>query len=200
MYSYDWDPLTGGYLLNSTPLSFSKEPRPVYYQELDILGFNAKWKYPKSDAYPLMWAEANNYYYRGKLVARTKGGSICQAPELIFVDDPEPAGEELRFVDIPAMVEKNKNILESLTQEAIKKIYNCYSANRNKYDIYYVAFSGGKDSVVTLDLVQRALPHNDFIVLFGDTKMEFPDTYKVVELIKEECNKKEFHFMLHNQI
>lgn len=88
------------------------------------------------------------------------------------------------------MVEKNKNILESLTQEAIKKIYNCYSANRNKYDIYYVAFSGGKDSVVTLDLVQRALPHNDFIVLFGDTKMEFPDTYKVVELIKEECNKK----------
>ena len=31
MYSYDWDPLTGGYLLNSTPLSFSKEPRPVYY-------------------------------------------------------------------------------------------------------------------------------------------------------------------------
>lgn len=194
MYSYDWDPLTGGYLLNSTPLSFSKEPRPVYYQELDILGFNAKWKYPKSDAYPLMWAEANNYYYRGKLVARTKGGSICQAPELIFVDDPEPAGEELRFVDIPAMVEKNKNILESLTQEAIKKIYNCYSANRNKYDIYYVAFSGGKDSVVTLDLVQRALPHNDFIVLFGDTKMEFPDTYKVVELIKEECNKKGISF------
>ena len=140
MYSYDWDPSTGGYLLNSTPLSFSKEPRPVYYQELDILGFDAKWKYPKSDAYPLMWAEANNYYYRGKLVARTKGGSICQAPELIFVDDPEPAGEELRFVDIPAMVEKNKNILESLTQETIKKIYNTYLSYQKKVDVFYVAF------------------------------------------------------------
>ena len=36
-------------------------------------------------------------------------------------------------------------------------------------------------------MVQRALPHDDFIVLFGDTKMEFPDTYKVVELIRNEC-------------
>ena len=35
MYSYDWDPSTGGYILNSTPLNFSKEPRPVYYKELD---------------------------------------------------------------------------------------------------------------------------------------------------------------------
>ena len=42
--------------------------------------------------------------------------------------------------------------------------------------MFYVAFSGGKDSVVTLDLVQRALPHNSFKVLFGDTGMEFPDT------------------------
>ena len=36
MYSYDWDPSTGGYILNSTPLNFSKEPRPVYYKELDM--------------------------------------------------------------------------------------------------------------------------------------------------------------------
>lgn len=106
MYSYEWDASTGGYILNSTPLAFSKEPRPVYYKELDILGFDAKWNYPKSDAYPLMWAEANNYYYRGRLVAKTKGGSICKAPELIFIEDPEPSGEELKFVDIPAMIER----------------------------------------------------------------------------------------------
>lgn len=194
MYSYEWDASTGGYILNSTPLAFSKEPRPVYYKELDILGFDAKWNYPKSDAYPLMWAEANNYYYRGRLVAKTKGGSICKAPELIFIEAPEPNGEELKFVDVPAMVEKNRNILESLTQEAIKKIYNVYSSNRKKYDIFYVAFSGGKDSIVTLDLVQRAIPHNEFIVLFGDTKMEFPDTYDIVNEIKKLCNEKGIGF------
>lgn len=195
MYSYEWDSSTGGYVLNSTPLAFSKEPRPVYYKELDILGFGAKWKYPKSDAYPLMWAEANNYFYRGKLVAKTKGGSICQAPELIYIEDPEPDGEELRFVDIPAMVEKNRNILESLTQETIKKIYNTYLMYQKKVDVFYVAFSGGKDSVVTLDLVQRALPHNEFKVLFGDTKMEFPDTYKTIEIVKEKCEREKIDFI-----
>ena len=195
MYSYEWDASTGGYILNSTPLAFSKEPRPVYYKELDILGFDAKWNYPKSDAYPLMWAEANNYYYRGRLVAKTKGGSICKAPELIFIEDPEPNGEELKFVDIPAMIEKNRNILESLTQETIKKIYNTYLAYQKKIDIFYVAFSGGKDSVVTLDLVQRALPHNAFKVLFGDTKMEFPDTYRVVDEIRSFCNIQNIDFL-----
>ena len=43
MYSYTWDAETGGLLLNSSPLSFSKEPRPVYYKELDILGFDRYW-------------------------------------------------------------------------------------------------------------------------------------------------------------
>lgn len=195
MYSYEWDEQTGGYVLNSTPLAFSKEPRPVYYKELDILGFDKKWNYPKSDLYPLMWAESNNYFYRGRLVAKTKGGSICQAPELIYVEDPEPNGEELRFVDIPAMVEKNRGILESLTQETIKKIYNIYLSYQKRVDIFYVAFSGGKDSVVTLDLVQRALPHNAFKVLFGDTKMEFPDTYKTVELVKDKCVSENIDFI-----
>ena len=195
MYSYEWDEQTGGYILNTTPLEFSKEPRPVYYKELDILGYDKKWKYPKSDVYPLLWAESNNYYYRGRLVAKTKGGSIYHAPEIIFLDDPEPNGDELRFVDIPAMVEKNREILESLTQETIKKIYNIYLAYQKKVDIFYVAFSGGKDSIVTLDLVQRALPHNAFKVLFGDTKMEFPDTYKVVEQIKKYCMAENIDFL-----
>ncbi|MBQ8803651.1 MAG: phosphoadenosine phosphosulfate reductase family protein [Tyzzerella sp.] len=187
MYSYEWDAETGGYKLNNTPLIFSKEPRPVYYEELDILGFDQYWKYDKNDMFPYMWAESNNYYYRGRLVAKTKGGSLCQKPEVILVEQPEPEGDYLRFVDIPAMVEKNREIMESLTQETIKKIYNYYMEYRNKIDVFYVAFSGGKDSVVTLDLVARALPHNDFKVLFGDTGMEFPDTYDVVDKIEEWC-------------
>ena len=52
MYSYDRDPSTGGYILNSTPLNFSKEPRPVYYKELDMLGFDRYWDYEKDDTYP----------------------------------------------------------------------------------------------------------------------------------------------------
>jgi len=187
MYSYTWDIETGGLLLNSSPLAFSKEPRPVYYEELDILGFDQIWNYEKNDAYPYMWAESNNYFYRGRLVAKTKGGSLYTAPEIITVEEPEPDGQPLRFVDIPAMAEKNRYLIETLAQDTIKKIYNTYVEYKSKVDVFYVAFSGGKDSIVTLDLVQRTLPHNEFKVLFGDTGMEFPDTYDVVDLISEKC-------------
>lgn len=195
MYSYEWDSSTGGYVLTPTPLIFSKEPRPVYYKELDILGFDKHWKYDKNDCFPYMWAEANNYFYRGRLVAKVKGGSCYTAPEIVLIEDPEPNSFPLQFVDIPAMVEKNGNIIEQLAQDTIKKIYNTFVEYQKKVDVFYVAFSGGKDSVVTLDLVQRALPHNSFKVLFGDTGMEFPDTYKTVEEVKKVCAEGEIEFL-----
>lgn len=195
MYSYEWDVSTGGYILIPTPLTFSKEPRPVYYKELDILGFDRFWNYDKNDSYPYMWAEVNSYYYRGRMVAKTKGGSLYTKPEIILVEDPEPEGYPLRYVDIPAMVEKNREILEQLSQDTIKKIYNTYIKYKEKVDVFYVAFSGGKDSEVTLDLVQRALPHNCFKVLFGDTGMEFPDTYLAVEETKQFCAQNEIDFI-----
>ena len=195
MYSYEWDSSTGGYVLTPTPLIFSKEPRPVYYKELDILGFDKHWKYDKNDCFPYMWAEANNYFYRGRLVAKVKGGSCYTAPVIVLIEDPEPNSFPLRFVDIPAMVEKNGNIIEQLAQDTIKKIYNTFVEYQKKVDVFYVAFSGGKASVVTLDLVQRALPHNSFKVLFGDTGMEFPDTYKTVEEVKKVCAEGEIEFL-----
>ena len=195
MYSYSWDAETGGLLLNSSPLSFSKEPRPVYYKELDILGFDKYWNYAKNDAYPYMWAEANNYFYRGRLVAKTKGGSLYTTPEIILLDEPEPDEMPLRYIDIPAMVDKNRDIIEKLAAETIKKIYNTYVEYAKKVDVFYVAFSGGKDSVVTLDLVQRALPHNKFMVLFGDTGMEFPDTYETIDVIEDNCQSDNITFI-----
>ena len=126
MYSYEYDIDTGGILLNSAPLMMSKEPRPVYYKELDILGFDKFWNYAKDDTYPYMWAEANNYFYRGRKVAQTKGGSCYTAPEIVILEDPEPNREPLKFVDIPAMVEKNRPLLESLVQTTIKNAYNAY--------------------------------------------------------------------------
>ena len=187
MYSYTYDEETGGLLLNSSPLSFSKEPRPVYYQEMDILGFGSHWKYEKNDSKPYMWAESNNYYYRGQLVAKARGGSLFTPPQVTFFDEIIQYNSALHPVDISRMIIKNKDILESLTQATIKKIYNTFISYQNKVDLFYVAFSGGKDSVVAFDLVQRALPHNSFCVLFGNTGMELPDTYDLVKLFKSFC-------------
>ena len=120
MYSYDWDEETGGLLLNSAQQKMSKEPRPVYYKELDILGFDKYWNYAKDDSAPYMWAEANNYWYHGRKVASVKGGSLYTAPELVLLEEPEPDGKPLIPVNIPLMVAKNHTILEALVQDTIK--------------------------------------------------------------------------------
>lgn len=197
MYQYLWDAETGGLLLTNDISKFSKEPRPVYYRELDILGFDRYWAYPKDDSAPIMWAEANNYIYRGRRIAYTKGGSLYTAPELIVLEEsPEPDGAPLLPVNVEEMCRRNADLMETLVQETIQKIYNTYREYRSKVDVFYVAFSGGKDSVVTLDLVQRALPHDQFMVVFGDTQMEFPDTYDVAEKIKQICGKQGISFLI----
>lgn len=194
MYSYSWDIETGGFLLNSTPMQFSKEPRPVYSRELDILGFDKYWNYDKDDSVPLMWAEANNYIYKGRLVAQTKGGTFFTAPVIKLIESPEPEGVKLSPVNIDLMVSKNEKLFEAFVSDTIKGAYNTYLSYKKKVDIFHVSYSGGKDSEVALDIVQRALPHDSFVVIFGDTGMEFPDTYKSVEIAKAKCKKEGIRF------
>ncbi len=195
MYSYTWDSETGGLLLNSSTLRFSKEPRPVFCKELDLFGFDKYWEYEKDDMTPIMWAEANNYFYRGKHVAIIKGGTFFTPPTIQVIDTPENDGK-LKPVNVPLMLKKNDSILEALVSDTIKTVYNTYLKFKSKVDIFHVSYSGGKDSEVTLDIVQRALPHNAFVVIFGDTGMEFPDTYKSVDIAKERCTANGIKFYI----
>lgn len=194
MYSYSYDPETGGLLLNYQPTVTSKEPRPVYAPELDLLGFDQYWNYDKQEELPYMWAEANQYWYRGRRVASLRGGNLYTAPEIILprddegkVIEPETRGKELRPVDLGAMVQANKEIMAVIEESTRKKILQVYEKFREKLDCFHVAFSGGKDSIVLLDLVKKTLPQESFIVLFADTGMEFPDTYDLIEKIQQEC-------------
>lgn len=235
MYSYTYDKKTGGLLLNSSPTGFSKEPRPVYASELDVLGFDQYWEYDKQNDRPYMWAEANNYYYRDRLVAMLKGGNLYTAPEIYlayscneyreksdgkvsrkiicdipdkhpsFIDkkgnvfcivEPEPKGVSLCPVDIEAMVEANREMLDIIEQTTVKKILAIYTKYKSRLDCFHVAFSGGKDSCVLLDLVKKALPKGSFVVVFGDTGMEFPDTYDVIEKTRQMCAMEDIPFYI----
>ena len=203
MYSYTFDPETGGIILNSTPTNFSKEPRPVYSTEMDILGFNKYWEYDKQNDVPYMWAESNVYWYRGVQIAKLRGGDLYTSPELqpAYADDgslpfSSQKNNRLLPIDIEAMCSRNEDLLSVIEDSTVKKIVKEYEKFKDKLDIFHVAFSGGKDSAVLLDLVKKALPMSSFVVIFGDTGMEFPDTYEAVEKAKRQCEEDETPFYI----
>lgn len=198
MYDYSYDQSSGGIILSPSASDYSKEPRPVYSSELDLLGFDRYWIYPHDDSKPIMWSESSNYIYHGVTIAKLRGGSLYSDPELI----PTEKGLELKnfdFIDVDSMIKSNSEILESLVNDTIKRVFDIYSEYKSKIDVFYVAFSGGKDSIVALDIVQRALPHSSFIVVFGDTGMESSDTYAQVESIKQQCQQEDIDFYIAKQ-
>lgn len=195
MYAYRFDPATGGIVLTSSPDIFSKEPRPVYAAEMDLLGFDRYWDYEKQNDIPYLWAESNIYWYRGIKLAKKEGGDLYTAPNLAPATDEDgnipfdkTTHHKLLPIDIDAMNDANRDLLGVVEDMTVKKIVRIYEKYKNRLDIFHVAFSGGKDSAVLLDLVKKALPKGSFVVIFGDTCMEFPDTYDAVEATKKQCD------------
>lgn len=130
----------------------------------------------------------------GVQIAKIKGGDLYNAPELQPTRNDDGSvpfskivGMVLQPIDIADMCRKNEELLTILEDTTVKKIVKEYEKFKKKLDIFHVAFSGGKDSAVLLDLVKKALPVGSFVVIFGDTGMEFPDTYNAVEQIKQQC-------------
>ena len=191
MYNYEWDRETGGYILQPMKITgVTKEVRPVFAEELHFLGFDRDhgWNFPDCEE-PLMWAESRRYFYRGEMVGEASGGGLYEMPVLKNV----VPNLEVEPVNIKEMISKNESIMNGLVQETLKQTYKNYLDYKSKVSMFYVAFSGGKDSIVMLDIVQRALPHDDFVVIFGDTTMELKTTYKAVSRAKKYWSSLEWY-------
>lgn len=130
MYNYEWDIETGGYILLPTKITgVTKELRPVFYDELHLLGVDRDygWIIPNAEN-PLMWAEGRRYFYRGELVAEATGGGLFSAPVLKNVT----RNISVEPVDIHRFVDKNENILNGLVQRTLKDLY----ATFEEYKLY----------------------------------------------------------------
>jgi phosphoadenosine phosphosulfate reductase len=190
MYDILWDRDTGGILLTeSKSEAIRGEIRPVFFEELDLLGFDRHWSYSKVDG-PLLWATpGRRYFYRGELVAEARGGGFFEPPEIEFYE------KRLRLqpVDVKTMLAKNYLLLEGLVQQAIEFIWDTYKKYRPKVDAAAAAFSGGKDSLALLDLMQRALSPDEFVVVFSDTTMEIKATYDAFEAARHKYKHLSFY-------
>ena len=126
MYKITWDKETGGVLLHSRIVdgTLGISPRPVFFEELDLLHLNdLGWTYPHCE-FPLLWAVNKQYWYRGEMVFEAKGANIYDDATIIF----QPGKERLALepVDVPMMLERTKEYMFLLESEALEFIHETY--------------------------------------------------------------------------
>lgn len=127
MYKITWDKETGGVLLHSRIVegTLGTSPRPVFWEELDLLELDKLgWRYPHAEE-PLLWAVNKQYWYRGELVFEAKGANIYDKATVVF--QPGKENMVLKPVNVKKMLERCKEYLFLLESEAIEFIHETFT-------------------------------------------------------------------------
>ena len=182
MYGYEWTEEYGIFRL-TIDAKLQKEIRPVFHEELDFFGMDQYWDYPKDTDAPILWAEGvRNYVLNKRCVANVEGGGFYTKPTVKLLTDERL---QLQAVDVDRIYEVNKQLMISLKQKAICFIQEQHKHYNAKGYVSICAFSGGKDSLLLLDLMTKALAPSDYYVVFSNTGMELSDTLHAVQRAKK---------------
>ena len=131
MFKVIWDPAYNGVRLtmSSKGDALNVSPRPVFWEELDLLGLNKRgWIYPHVEE-PLLWACDRRYFYKGNLVLEVKGGNVFDAPEVIQQEGFETL--TLQPVDMERLRSRNEDTMFIIEHEAMDFINQTYRRYKN---------------------------------------------------------------------
>ena len=131
MFKVIWDPEYNGVRLTMSAKgqAINVSPRPVFWEELDLLGLNKMgWIYPHVEE-PLLWACDRRYFYKGDFVLEVKGGNIFDAPTI----SQQPGFESLilKPIDLERLRLKNEDTMFIIEHEAMDFINQTYRRYKN---------------------------------------------------------------------
>ena len=169
MYKITWDKETGGVLLHSRIVegTLGISPRPVFWEELDLLKLNELgWEYPHCEE-PLLWAVNKQYWYRGEFMFEAKGANLYDDATVVFQTGKEKI--KLQPVDISKMLERCKDYMFLLESEAIEFIHETF-----------IQYAGAQKSVKKVAANQL-----DYEALAANVERK---TKKKMAIVKEDCD------------
>lgn len=169
MYKITWDKETGGVLLHSRIVegTLGISPRPVFWEELDLLKLNELgWEYPHCEE-PLLWAVNKQYWYRGEFMFEAKGANLYDDATVVFQTGKEKI--KLQPVNISKMLERCKDYMFLLESEAIEFIHETF-----------IQYAGAQKSVKKVAANQL-----DYEALAANVERK---TKKKMAIVKEDCD------------
>lgn len=131
MFKVIWDTVGNGVRLtmSSKGEALNVSPRPVFWEELDLLGLNKMgWIYPHVEE-PLLWACDRRYYHKGEFVLEVKGGNVFDAPTVIQQEGYESL--ILQPVDMERLRSRNEDTMFIIEHEAMDFINQTYRRYKN---------------------------------------------------------------------
>ncbi len=172
---------------------FTTDARPVFPKERLLL--EVLLGKPMEYVDDSVWCGIGSHYYvNGNVIPFSSAEYLNADPVSIraIMAQYEEQNENIASFDnmIKRWIKANKRRYAKITDEARKYINDFAEkfVNEDKYNMF-VSFSGGKDSTVVSDLVRKALGRPDIIHVFGNTTLEFPETYNYVQRFKEANRK-----------
>lgn len=160
--------------------------RPVFPEERLLIEIVLGKPFEFSDA--SVWnAAGNRYYVDGNRIEFSISSLKKVNTDEIYrqYQELKNKNSEVAFWKyIKKWCKANKDRFDAISSEAMDYIKE--KSNDYKLSEMFVSFSGGKDSTVVSDLVQKSMGERKVLHLFGDTTLEFPDTYVYVERFKKE--------------
>ncbi len=167
MFKVIWDSSYNGVRLtmSSKGDALNISPRPVFWEELDLLGLNKRgWIYPHVEE-PLLWACDRRYFYKGQFVLEVKGGNVFDAPEVIQQDGYDIL--TLEPVNMERLRSCNEDTMFIIEHEAMDFINQTYRRYKNIRE------------------VSQKNPDLDFQKLASSLEKKTKEEYVV---IKEDCD------------
>jgi len=131
MFKVIWDTENNGVRLTMSTKgeALNTPPRPVFWEELDLLGLNKMgWIYPHVKE-PLLWACERRYFYKGEFVLEVKGGNVFDSPTVIQQEGFESL--ILSPVNMSSLREINEDTMFIIEHEAMDFINQQYRRYKN---------------------------------------------------------------------
>ena len=167
---------------------FSSDARPVFPEERLLIEI----MHGKPFCYlnNSVWNGAGNrYYVDGKRIPFSVANLQKHNAEKIRMQITELAGKNTyTFFDemIAKWIKANAQRYDYISSEAKSFVLECSKRFLNDdRNAAFVSFSGGKDSTVVSDLVRKATGNPSVIHIFGNTTLEFPQTYEYIERFRK---------------